>query len=78
MRGLRWALLAAVVLSLMLGPVALAASSTDMDVIEKQTADAAFAASDHGKPDPSWAGKRFTIAVLASGPRGALSGPLYF
>ena len=49
-----------------------------MQALEKQTADKAFADSPKGKPDPSWKGKTFTIATLASGPSGAISGPLYY
>jgi len=49
-----------------------------MQELQKQTAERAFAASPKGKPDPSWKGKSFTIATLAAGPNGAISGPLYF
>ncbi len=45
---------------------------------EAKTAQAAFDAADKGKPDPSWKGQKFTIAVYSAGQRGAISGPLYF
>jgi len=50
----------------------------EMSELEKKTADEVFAKADKGQPDPAWKGKKFTIAVLASGPHGAISGPLYF
>jgi len=53
-------------------------ASAQISEIEKETADAAFAAADKGKPDPAWRGKKFTIGVYSAGPRGAISGPLYF
>jgi hypothetical protein len=52
--------------------------ATSMQALEKSTADAAFAASPKGTVNPAWKGKTFTIATLASGPNGAISGPLYF
>jgi multiple sugar transport system substrate-binding protein len=45
---------------------------------EAKTAQAAFDAADHGKPDPAWKGQKFTIGVYSAGQRGAISGPLYF
>ena len=54
------------------------AQDEDMAALEIKTADEAFAAADKGNPDPAWAGKKFTIAALASGPRGSISGPYYF
>ena len=54
------------------------AFAQDMDQLEIDTANAVFEAADKGQPDPSWQGKKFTIAVLASGPHGAISGPLFF
>ncbi|HHV93479.1 MAG TPA: extracellular solute-binding protein [Firmicutes bacterium] len=64
-------------LVLALGAVGFA-QEEDMAALEKKTADEAFAKADKGNPDPSWQGKKFTIAVLASGPRGSISGPYYF
>ncbi|NLA58148.1 MAG: extracellular solute-binding protein [Firmicutes bacterium] len=64
-------------LALALGAIAFA-QEEDMAALEIRTADEAFAAADKGNPDPSWAGKKFTIAALASGPRGSISGPYYF
>jgi multiple sugar transport system substrate-binding protein len=52
--------------------------ATSMQALEKSTADAAFAASPKGTVNAAWKGKTFTIATLASGPNGAISGPLYF
>lgn len=46
--------------------------------LEIQTANAAFEAADKGNPDPAWKGQKLTIAVYSAGPRGAISGPLYF
>jgi ABC-type sugar transport system, periplasmic component len=72
--------MSAVVLALVLtfSLLSMAAADADVDVVERETAEAAFAAADKGNPDPAWRGKRFTVATLAAGPRGALSGPLYF
>ncbi|NLJ24807.1 MAG: extracellular solute-binding protein [Firmicutes bacterium] len=53
-------------------------SAEDIAVIEQKLADEAFEAADKGNPDPAWAGKRFTVATLASGPRGSISGPYYY
>jgi multiple sugar transport system substrate-binding protein len=62
-----------------LGGVAAAQGTAgDMQQLQKESADKAFKASSKGKPDPSWKGKTFTIATLAAGPNGAISGPLYF
>ena len=60
-----------------LGAFALA-QEEDTAALEQKTADEAFAKADQGNPDPSWKGKKFTIAVLASGPRGSISGPYYY
>lgn len=60
-----------------LGAFALA-QEEDTAALGQKTAEEAFAKADKGNPDPSWKGKKFTIAVLASGPRGAISGPYYF
>lgn len=46
--------------------------------LEMETARAAFEAADRGDPDPAWEGESFTIAVFSAGPRGPISGPLYF
>lgn len=46
--------------------------------LEIQTANAAFEAADKGNPDPAWKGQKLTIAVYSAGPRGPISGPLYF
>ena len=56
----------------------LLAQEEDTAALEQKTADEAFAKADQGNPDPSWQGKKFTIAVLASGPRGSISGPYYY
>jgi multiple sugar transport system substrate-binding protein len=45
---------------------------------EAATAQAAFEASEKGRPDPAWRGQKFTIGVYSAGQRGAVSGPLYF
>jgi multiple sugar transport system substrate-binding protein len=52
--------------------------ASSMQQLMNSTADTAFAQSPKGTPDPSWKGKSFTIATLAAGPNGAISGPLYF
>lgn len=65
----------------MLGSVAAAQATPvagSMQELQKRTAEKAFADSSKGTPDPSWKGKTFTIATLAAGPNGAISGPLYF
>ncbi|HSV30843.1 MAG TPA: extracellular solute-binding protein [Atribacteraceae bacterium] len=46
--------------------------------LEMETARKAFEAADRGNPDPAWEGQTFTIAVFSAGPRGPISGPLYF
>ncbi|MDI3525549.1 MAG: multiple sugar transport system substrate-binding protein [Candidatus Atribacteria bacterium] len=66
----------AVVLVLTWGFLALAQEETSE--LELQTAEAAFQAADKGNPDPAWQGQKFTIGVYSAGPRGAISGPLYF
>lgn len=50
----------------------------DIATVEKRTAEKAFQEADHGKPDPAWKGKKFTVCTLASGPQGPISGPFYF
>lgn len=45
---------------------------------EIKTANAAFEAADRGNPDPAWKDQKFAIGVYSAGPRGAISGPLYF
>ncbi len=52
--------------------------TTGIQQLEKSTADKAWADAPKGTPNPAWKGKSFTIATLASGPNGAISGPLYF
>ncbi len=71
--------MSAVVLALVLtfSLLSMAAADADVDMVERETAEAAFAAADKGNPDPAWRGKRFTVATLAAGPRASL-GPLYF
>ncbi|HOQ50504.1 MAG TPA: extracellular solute-binding protein [Candidatus Atribacteria bacterium] len=69
-----WGLVILLLFSLSL----VAFAQEEMSELEKKTADEAFAKADKGQPDPDWKGKKFTIAVLASGPHGAISGPLYF
>lgn len=46
--------------------------------LEIRTANAAFEAADKGSPDPAWKGQKLTVGVYSAGPRGAISGPLYF
>ena len=63
---------------LLVGTAGVSQAAASMDELEKSTADKAFAAAPKGKPNPAWKGQTFTIATLAAGPRGAISGPLYF
>ncbi len=56
----------------------MACAEEDFGVVEQKLAEEAFEAADKGQPDPDWAGKHFTIATLASGPRGPISGPYYY
>jgi hypothetical protein len=46
--------------------------------LEIKTANEAFEKADKGNPDPAWKGQKLTIGVYSAGPRGAISGPLYF
>jgi len=46
--------------------------------LELKTAEKAFEAADKGQPDPAWKGQKFTVGVYSAGPRGAISGPIYF
>lgn len=78
MRRQVWLLIVMAALIVMATVSGAIAATEDVSAVEQQTADRAFAAADKGKPDPAWRGKKFTIATLASGPRGPLSGPLYF
>ena len=63
---------------LLVGTAGVSQAAGSTDELEKSTADKAFAAASKGKPNPAWKGQTFTIATLAAGPRGAISGPLYF
>lgn len=63
---------------LFVGTAGVSQAAASMDELEKSTADKAFAVAPKGKPNPAWKGQTFTIATLAAGPRGAISGPLYF
>src|SRR5438874_13442787 len=63
---------------LLVGTAGVSQAAASMDELEKSTADEAFAAAPKGKPNPARKGQTFTIATLAAGPRGAVSGPLYF
>ena len=50
--------MSAVVLALVLtfSLLSMAAADADVDVVERETAEAAFAAADKGNPDPAWRG----------------------
>ncbi len=52
--------------------------ATSMQQLMLSSADQAFQESSKGTPNADWKGKSFTVATLASGPNGAISGPLYF
>jgi len=58
-------------------PAAGAATPVPYTEDEKKQADAAFAASDKGKPDPAWKGQKITVGVITGGPHGGISGPYY-
>jgi len=57
--------------------VAVAATAEPYTEDEKKQADAAFEASDKGKPDPAWKGQKVTVGVFSGGPHGGISGPYY-
>ncbi len=74
--GATGALAAVVVLLLIAG--GLQGAFAQVQQLQKSTADTAFNEAPKGTPNAAWKGKTFTIATLASGPNGAISGPLYF